>query len=76
MRLHLYRGKENGLMVMGTAAELKSLANALLAFASEKPERSTAEWPPVATEINVAPNFLLSFHLETTRGDKPASNLP
>lgn len=76
MRLHRYRGRENGLMVIGTASELRSLANALLAFAADKPEKAAADWPPRAMEVPIAPDFPLSFHLETTSGEKPASNLP
>ena len=38
MRLHRYRGKENGLMVIGTASELRMLANSLLFFLADKPD--------------------------------------
>jgi hypothetical protein len=78
MRLHRYRGRENGVMVIGKASELKELGKLLLGFAETAPESSPQEWPPQITEVAVdgSKGFLLSFHLETTSGTKPKTNIP
>ena len=78
MRLHRYRGRENGVMVMGTASELKTLAEALLSFTASAPEKSPEKWPPFITRYvtDRSADFLLSFHLDTEAGNEPPSNLP
>ena len=78
MRMHHYRGRENGLMVIGSASELKALGQMLVSFTESSPELSPEDWPP---RISNAPldqksNFALSFHLETVSGAKPKTNFP
>lgn len=65
-------------MVMGTASELKALAEALLRFTANAPEKSSESWPPLITQdiTDRSVDFLLSFHLDTEAGNEPPSNLP
>jgi hypothetical protein len=78
MRLHRYRGRENGVMVIGTKSELKALGQSLLSFAEAAPELSPQDWPPQIVQFvtDSSVNSLVSFHLETASGQKPKSNLP
>jgi hypothetical protein len=78
MRLHRYRGKENGLMIMGTASELRTLGEALIAAAGHPPESPIPGWPVqvAGAPITSSQDFLLSFHLEASNASTPQSNFP
>lgn len=78
MRLVRYGGRENGLMVIGSASELKRLGEALLSIPDEAPELSPEHWPPLVAEaiIGAGRDYKLSFHLDTEVGDVPKSNFP
>ena len=73
-----YSGNENGLMLIGSATELRELGQALLKFTATAPERSPDAWPPVAAYVDIASDreFNVSFHLDTTAGDNPKTNFP
>ena len=64
LRLHAYSGRENGLMVVGTASSLRVLAQKLLSAAASQSAVSTEAWPAeVATPDVVGPYKDLSrFH--------------
>jgi hypothetical protein len=78
MRLHRYRGKESGLMVIGTSSELRALGQSLIAAAEHPPEPLVKDWPPQVAEAAIvgAQEFLLSFHLEALGASTPKSKLP
>jgi hypothetical protein len=78
MRLVRYGGKENGLMVIGSASELRRLGEALLSIPDEAPDLSSERWPPVVAEafIEADQDYKLSFNLDTVAGDIPKSNFP
>ena len=67
--LHAYSGRENGLMVVGTAAALRSLARQLLTGVESASNAKVGAFPlSVATPKVVGPykdipGFTLSFHL-------------
>ena len=78
MRLHRYRGKENGLMVIGSPSELRALGESLIAAAEYPPKPLVNGWPPAVAKASVtgSPGFFLSFHLEALGETTPKSNLP
>jgi len=78
MRMHRYRGKENGLMVIGTSSELRALGESLIAAANDPPAPLVKDWPPQVAEATVTSSseFLLSFHLEVLGASNPKSNFP
>lgn len=78
MRVVQYSGKENGLMLIGSATELRELGQALLKFTANAPERSPETWPPFAADVEIALHgeYSVSFHLDTTAGDNPKTNFP
>jgi hypothetical protein len=78
MRLHRCRGKETGLMLIGSASELRTLGQSLLSFAQTASELSEQHWPPLAAHVATDPagDFQLSFHLDTVSGTEPMSNFP
>jgi hypothetical protein len=78
MRMHRYRGKENGLMVIGSSSELRALGQSLIAAAEDPPAPLVKDWPPEVATASVAASheFLLSFHLEVAGASKPKSNFP
>lgn len=67
--LHAYSGREHGLMIIGTPASMKDLAQQLLKACNQEPVTQTTPWPPaIATPSVVGPykdirHFGLSFHL-------------
>jgi len=76
MRIHEYSGKEKGLMIIGSASDIKYLGQCLIDSCNDMPESEKTEWPRTLhnLEIRNAPGYSLSFHLETTMGDKPKGN--
>ena len=80
MRVHNYADREQGTMVIGTAHELRAMANAVLAKLDESPEKHPGSWPPELwgqfaegiQEINKR-QYRFSVHLETESGDKPSA---
>ena len=72
-RLHSYGGKERGLMVIGTAADLRELGQRLVDECRDAPNTEAVDWPRHIAEVpqSNAPNYSLSFHLETLDGIKP-----
>lgn len=78
MRMHRYHGKENGLRVIGSSSELRSLGESLIAAAEHPTAPPIEDWPPEVAEVAIAsPHpFLLSFHLEAPGASAPESNFP
>lgn len=78
MRLVRYAGKEDGLMVIGNASELRQLGAALLALPEDVPNLSSERWPRLVVEVGVdaTQDYKLSFSLDTTAGDIPKTNFP
>ena len=78
MRMHRYRGHENGLMIIGTATELRALGQSLLEVNDEALGLSFQSWPEHVAQIAIdtGDNFPLSFHMDTGAGDKPSTNFP
>lgn len=66
--LHAYSGRENGLMVVGSAEALKTLG-AQLQAAGELVSKPSKDWPPEVAHPLVdgpykdVPDFQLTFHL-------------
>jgi hypothetical protein len=66
--LHAYSGRENGLMVVGSAEALKTLG-AQLQRAGDHVSKPSKDWPPevarplVAGPYKDVPDFQLTFHL-------------
>ena len=75
-RIHEYSGKEKGMMIIGAASDIKYLGQCLIDSCKDMPENEKTEWPRILhnNEIRNAPDYSLSFHLETTTGDKPEGN--
>jgi len=73
--LHAYAGRENGLMVVGSAEALKTLGTQLQA-AGDFVSKPSKDWPAevahplVAGPYRDVPDFQLTFHLV---GDAPLS---
>lgn len=78
MRMHRYRGKENGLMIIGTSSELLALGQSLISAAGNPPAPLVKDWPPEVAEVAIsgASDFSLSFHLEAPGSSTPKSNFP
>ena len=78
MRIHQFNGKESGLMVFGSATELRKLGEQLQTLAADKPEFNEANLPQqlVSIPINPSTDFSLSFHIDTKAQNQPASNVP
>ena len=73
MRVHAYRGKECGLMLIGTATEIRSLGQGLVGACRDLPETEAINWLRRLEEFQIAnrPNYSISFHLETSDGAEP-----
>ena len=71
VHLHAYAGRENGLMIIGTAEALSELGRELQAVASHAPENHPANWPAQIAVLNSAspyldrPDYRVSFHVQT-----------
>jgi hypothetical protein len=78
MRMHRYRGKENGLMIIGTSSELRALGQSLIAAAENPPAPLVKDWPPEVAEVAIAgvSEFSFSFHLEAPGSSTPKSSFP
>lgn len=78
MRMHHYRGRENGLMIIGSAEELRELGWMLLKVESGPPGGAFQEWPErvAALAIDGKQDFLVTFHLGDAKSDKPPTNFP
>ena len=76
IRIHEYSGKENGMMIIGTASDIKNLGHRLIDSCNELPEKENVEWPRSleSLEISNIPNYSLSFHLETINETNPKGN--
>ena len=72
-RVHSYSGKERGLMVIGTAADLRQFGQRLVDECRAVPETEPIEWPRQVAEVPISNTtcYSLSFHLETSDGAKP-----
>src|SRR5579864_4206680 len=70
--LHAYSGREHGLMIIGTPASMKDLAQQLLEACNQESVTEAAPWPPVIAKPKVVGpykdirHFGLSFHLRTS----------
>jgi hypothetical protein len=69
MRIHRYVGRENGLMLIGTASELRRLGEKLLSQSENRPEKSPEAFPPLITDLNIESTrpYAVSVHLETEK---------
>ena len=79
MRIHCYKGRENGLMIIGSKDELIELGNALAAASPGIHRVDPKTWPPqVATfkPLSADGQFTVSFHIETTAEKNPKTNFP
>ena len=76
MRAHMYQGRERGVMLIGSAAEIRWLGERLIAGADAgaKPD---ADWPTKLAECDVSDNpkdpYTVSVHLDTA-SRVPATN--
>lgn len=72
IRIHEYSGKENGMMIIGTASDIKNLGHRLIDSCNELPEKENVEWPRSleSLEISNIPNYSLSFHFIWKRSTK------
>jgi hypothetical protein len=73
VRVHRISGKERGLMVIGTASELRSIGTGLLAGLDGKPEKSSSAFPEMVFACLAVEekDQGLTFNLETEAGDQP-----
>ena len=73
IRVHQYSGKEKGIMVIGTATALSELGQELVNKTEKQPELAEEEWPKLVAsrELGAAPDYTISFHIETKRGNIP-----
>ena len=73
IRVHQYSGKEKGIMVIGSAAALNKLGQELISGTERQPELVEKEWPKMiaSRELGTAPDYTISFNIETTRGNIP-----
>lgn len=78
MRIHQFNGKESGLMIIGSATELRRLGEQLQALTTDKPDFSNANWPTqiLSIDIDRSVDFSLSFNIETRARNVPVSNMP
>ena len=79
MRIHRYRGRENGLMIIGSKDELIRLGRALAAASPAIARVDPNEWPPQVAAfkpLSADGQFTVSFHLETVSEKKPDTNFP
>ena len=77
LRAHEYSGRENGLMVIGSASSLQALAREINDRA-QQPLPGNADWAPLIASADLgteAQPFKLSFHLDTQSGT-PRTNIP
>jgi hypothetical protein len=69
LKLRAYSGRENGLMIIGSAAELKQLGTQLLAASDALPHPAVPNWPATAASPSVTGpysnvrDFQLTFHV-------------
>jgi len=67
-RLRIYQGRENGLMIIGSAEELSRLGRKLMEASTVSPNAAAPYWPPVVAEPSSSgpfagrDGFKLSFH--------------
>jgi hypothetical protein len=79
LTLRAYSGRENGLMIIGSAAELKQLGAKLLAASDARPHPAIPDWPATVANPSVTgpysnvKDFQLSFHL--AESDEPPTSL-
>jgi len=73
IRVHQYSGKEKGIMVIGTATALNELGQELISRTERQPELVEDEWPKLiaSRELGTAPDYTISFNIETTRRNIP-----
>lgn len=76
--LHAYSGREHGLMIIGTPASMRDLAQQLLNACNQESNAKATPWPAaIATPNVVGPykdirHFGLSFHLQ---GSEPLEKI-
>lgn len=72
MRINLYFGKENGLMVIGSEEELRKLGQSISGLEGQV----SKDWPKLIAEFpSDTDDFKLSFHVEDNTKRLP-SNFP
>lgn len=60
-------------MVIGTATALNELGQELISGTERQPELVEEEWPKLiaSRELGTAPDYTISFNIETTKGNIP-----
>lgn len=60
-------------MVIGPASALNELGQELIRGTERQPELVEEEWPKLiaSRELGTAPDYTISFNIETTRGNVP-----
>ncbi len=73
VRVHAVTGKERGLMIIGSASDLRTMATDLAAGLVGKPETVTSSFPELVALYQPVQDLDqgVSFHLETQSGDQP-----
>jgi hypothetical protein len=70
IHLHAYAGRENGLMIIGSATALGELGQQLQAVASFEPLTAPTNWPHEVAVLNCdspyqdRPDYRVSFHVQ------------
>jgi hypothetical protein len=70
IHLHAYGGRENGLMIIGSATALGQLGQQLQAAGNFEPLSSPANWPREVAVLNCEspyqdrPDYRVSFHVQ------------
>ena len=79
MRAHLYRARteEEGIMLIGSQEEIRSLGERLVQGASNPFQPNAEGWPPEVAELAIqGTRFKVSFHLECASGKPPTNVAP
>jgi hypothetical protein len=77
MRIHRYARQENGLMIIFSADELKTLGQQLSEPTASNANTHSPLWPPMLATFKPegGGDFTVSFHMEITP-PKPQTNFP
>lgn len=78
MCIHQYSNKESGLMIIGSATELRKLGEQLQALTANQPDFVNKYWPQNIASIKIdhSVDFSLSFSIDTKFHTNPPSNIP
>jgi len=75
-RIHHYFAKERGLMIIGTASDLRLLGQRLVDECRDASETEDIKWPRQVADVAVSNvvGYSVSFHLETHQRSEPKGN--